>query len=146
MLTAEQVEQYRRSGFVNGGPVLSEAEVAVLQDEVLRVIDDRDNLDAAQPVELRNLVGDDAHPIWQIINIWEASSAFRRLIDNEKVPAMAAQLSGARERRERAARLARPGPVQTPGAGRPPLLAPGLARVADAAAEDRADHRLDRAR
>ena len=99
MLTAEQVEQYRRSGFVNGGPVLSEAEVAVLQDEVLRVIDDRDNPDAAQPVELRNLVGDDAHPIWQIINIWEASSAFRRLIDNEKVPAMAAQLSGARELR-----------------------------------------------
>lgn len=63
MLTAEQVEQYRRSGFVNGGPVLSEAEVAVLQDEVLRVIDDRDNPDAAQPAELRNLVGDDAHPI-----------------------------------------------------------------------------------
>ena len=99
MLTAEQIAQCRRSGFVNGGPVLDEAEVAVLQDEVLRVIDDRDNLDVPQPVLLRNLTKDDAHPIWQILNIWGASPAFRRLIDNDKVTAMAAQLSGARELR-----------------------------------------------
>ena len=43
MLTADQLAQYRRSGFVNGGPVLDEATVAVLQSEILRVIDDRGN-------------------------------------------------------------------------------------------------------
>ena len=42
MLTIEQVEQYRRSGFVNGGPVLDDATVATLQSEVRRVIDDRE--------------------------------------------------------------------------------------------------------
>ena len=39
MLTAEQIEQFRRSGFVNGGPVLDDATVEALQAEVLRVID-----------------------------------------------------------------------------------------------------------
>jgi phytanoyl-CoA hydroxylase len=100
VLTAEQIEQYRRSGFVNGGPVLDDAEVEALQDEVLRVIDDdRDDPNVQQPVEIRNLSGNDTSPIWQIINIWQASPAFRRLIDNDKVTAMAAQLSGARELR-----------------------------------------------
>ncbi len=42
MLTVEQLEQYRRSGFVNGGPVLDDAAVEALQREVLRVIEERE--------------------------------------------------------------------------------------------------------
>ena len=69
MLTVEQVEQYRRSGFVNGGPVLGDEEVKALQDEMLRVIDDRENPSTPQPVLLHNMSQDADHPIWQIVNI-----------------------------------------------------------------------------
>lgn len=99
MLTAEQIEQFRRCGFVNGGPVLDDAAIATLQSEVLRVIDDRNNASVPQPVRLANLSNEEDHPIWQIVNIWEASSAFKALITNSKVVAMAAQLSGAKELR-----------------------------------------------
>lgn len=99
MLTIEQIAQYKRSGFVNGGPVLDEATVAILQDEVLRVIADRENPSISQPVRLVNLSSDEAHPIWQIVNIWEASPAFKALITNPKITEMAAQLSGASELR-----------------------------------------------
>jgi len=99
MLTSEQIEQYRRSGFVNGGPVLDEAAVEVLQAEVLRVIDERENPQAAQPVRLANLSGDAERPIWQIVNIWQASPAFQALVCSQKIAAMAAELTGARELR-----------------------------------------------
>lgn len=99
MLTVEQIEQFRRSGFVNGGPVLDDEVIDTLQSEVLRVIDDRDNAKAAQPVRIANLSSDADHPIWQIVNIWEASPAFKALINDPKIVAMAAQLSGAHELR-----------------------------------------------
>lgn len=99
MLTVEQLEQYRRSGFVNGGPVIDDDTVATLQEEVLRVIADRDNSSVPQPVRLANLSSDGDHPIWQIVNIWEASPAFRALIENPKIAEMVAQLSGAKELR-----------------------------------------------
>ncbi len=99
MLTIEQIEQFKRSGFVNGGPVIDEMTVETLQSEVLRVIDDRDNPAAPQPVSLSNLSDDIAHPIWQIVNIWEASPAFKALVTNQKIAEMAAQLSGAKELR-----------------------------------------------
>lgn len=99
MLTAEQLEQFHRSGFVNGGPVLDDATVAICQREVLRVIDERENAAVPQPVLLRNLSTDEGRPIWQIVNIWQASAAFKALITNERIVAMAAQLSGARQLR-----------------------------------------------
>lgn len=95
VLTAEQIEQYARSGFVNGGPLLDDSTVETLQREVLRVIDERANPAIPQPVLLRNLSGDEAHPIWQIVNIWQASPAFQALINNKPMADMAAQLSGA---------------------------------------------------
>lgn len=99
MLTAEQLEQYHRSGFVNGGPVLDEQTVESLQREVQRVIDERNNAAVPQPVLLRNLSTDDAQPIWQIVNIWQASPAFKALVTNPQVAEMAAQLSGAKQLR-----------------------------------------------
>jgi phytanoyl-CoA hydroxylase len=99
MLTAEQLEQFRRSGFVNGGPVLEDSAVAKLQEEVLRVIDDRENASVPQPVRVANLSSDAEHPIWQIVNIWQASPAFQALVCSTKIAEMAAQLSGAKELR-----------------------------------------------
>ena len=99
MLTVEQIEQFKRTGFVNGGPVLDDATVLTLQSETLRVIDDRNNPAVPQPVRLANLSGDEAHPIWQIVNIWEASPAFKALITHPGIVAMAAQLLGAKELR-----------------------------------------------
>src|SRR3972149_7331092 len=99
MLTEEQLEQFKRSGFVNGGPVLDDETVAVLQVEVLRVIEDRNNAGVPQPVRLSNLSSYDDQPIWQIVNIWEASPAFKALVTNQKIAEMAAQLSGAKELR-----------------------------------------------
>jgi ectoine hydroxylase-related dioxygenase (phytanoyl-CoA dioxygenase family) len=98
-LTDQQIDQYRRNGFVNGGLVLDEATIDTLRTEVLRVIDDRDNPDAPQPVSLRNLSQSDDAPIWQIVNIFESSSPFRELIDHQQIANMAAQLSGAQELR-----------------------------------------------
>lgn len=98
-LTEQQVDQYRRNGFVNGGPVLDDETVEGLRTETLRVIDDRDNPNVKQPVLLRNLNQDDSRPIWQVVNIYEASPAFEKLIHNPVIAQMAAQLSGAKELR-----------------------------------------------
>ena len=99
MLTAEQMEQFRRSGFVNGGPVLDDASVDALQAEVLRVIEDRENSSVAQPVRVANLSSDAEKPIWQIVNIYQASPAFEALVCSPQIAEMAAQLSGANELR-----------------------------------------------
>jgi phytanoyl-CoA hydroxylase len=99
MITQEQIEQYKRSGFVNGGPVIDDGEVEILQREVLRVIDDREKSGIPQPVRLANLSSNADSPIWQIVNIWEASPAFNALIHNQKIAEMAARLSGAQQLR-----------------------------------------------
>jgi len=99
LITTEQIEQYRRSGFVNGGPVLDDQTVVTLQQEVLRVIDDREKATVPQPVRIANLSSDEEHPIWQIVNIWQASEAFRTLVTHPQIVDMASRLSGAKELR-----------------------------------------------
>ena len=99
MLTDEQIEQYQRSGFVNGGPLIDDATVESLRAEIHRVIDDRDNPAVPQPLGLSNLGPDAEHPVWQIANIYEASPAFRALVTNPQLAAMAAQLTAAKELR-----------------------------------------------
>jgi phytanoyl-CoA hydroxylase len=42
---------------------------------------------------------DDAHPVWQVLNIWQASPAFKALAYSPQILGMAAQLSGAKELR-----------------------------------------------
>jgi phytanoyl-CoA hydroxylase len=99
VLTRVQVDRYHADGFVDGGPVLSNEEVDELQREMVRVIDQRDRADIVQPVLLRNLSGSADAPVWQIVNIWMVSEAYRRLISNPAITAMAAQLTGASELR-----------------------------------------------
>lgn len=95
MLSEENVTAFNRDGFVNGGQALKANEVDVLRKELARVIEDDGKEDIKQPVSLRNLSRDDDHPVWQIVNIWEASGPFRALISNAKIVEEIAQLTGA---------------------------------------------------
>lgn len=99
MLTDDEVGRFHADGFVKGGRVLGEAEVETLRAELARVIEDRDRADVPQPVRLANLSGDEGHPVWQIVNIWQASKPFSDLIHNEQIIEELAQLTAAHELR-----------------------------------------------
>jgi ectoine hydroxylase-related dioxygenase (phytanoyl-CoA dioxygenase family) len=45
------------------------------------------------------LARDDSHPVWQVVNIWEASKPFRELVHNPTIAQEVAQLTAARELR-----------------------------------------------
>src|ERR1043165_5034461 len=82
MLSPSQVSQFDRDGFLNGGRVVSDAQVEELRNELDRVIQThqrgfKDN--EPQPV-LTSKWGTGGEVIWQIVNIWEASEAFERLL------------------------------------------------------------------
>ncbi|MCS6774971.1 MAG: phytanoyl-CoA dioxygenase family protein [Chloroherpetonaceae bacterium] len=94
MLTEQQVAQFHRDGFLKGSKVLDDATVATLQEEVLRVIAERDR-GGRQPVLCHNFSRDEAHPVWQIVNIWQASEAFHRIIALPTVVEEVVQLTGA---------------------------------------------------
>lgn len=94
MLTGEQVEKFRHDGFLLGPQILSEEEISELQEETLRVIADRDDASKPQPVLCHNMTNNPDKAVWQIVDIWKASPAFRRLIENRTVAEEIAQLSG----------------------------------------------------
>ncbi|MFT5365389.1 MAG: phytanoyl-CoA hydroxylase [Candidatus Latescibacterota bacterium] len=99
MLTKEQVAEFHENGYLNGGAVVDDAQVEVLRLELERVIADKDREDVRQPVLLRILGGNDASPVWQIVNIWEASEPFRELHCNPIILEEMAQLTHAEELR-----------------------------------------------
>jgi phytanoyl-CoA hydroxylase len=96
MLTEQQVQQFQQDGYLKGARVLDEDTVGVLQEEIARVIRQGDQ-GGRQPVRLTNLTRDDAHPVWQIVNIWEASDPFQALIRHPQLGEEIAQLAGARQ-------------------------------------------------
>lgn len=98
MLTSEQVAQFGRNGFLNGGQILGEDEVETLRGELARVLENHETLER-KPVMLSNLSGNAQAPVWQIVNIWEASDAFRALVSHPKIAEEIAQLTGAQELR-----------------------------------------------
>ena len=95
MLSELQVEAYRRDGFGRGNTVLTDDEVDELRAEIDRVIADRERQDVPQPVLCRNLSGDPGTEVWQIVNIWEASEPFRRLVTHPKLVEQTGQLAAA---------------------------------------------------
>lgn len=100
MLTQEQVTRFAAEGFVRGGRVLSAAQVALLQDEIARVLHDAErSTPGLQPVRVANLGDDPAQPVWQIVNIWQASAPFRDLIQHPLITEEVAQLTGATQLR-----------------------------------------------
>lgn len=98
MLRKAQVEEFRLNGFLLGERILEANEVGVLQEELDRVIKDQD-APVPQPVRIVNLSRDEMAPVWQIVNIWQASEHFRQLAHNPKIVEEIAQLTGAEELR-----------------------------------------------
>ncbi len=94
MLTAAEIETFHQNGYLKGGRVLSDEQVHRLQEEMERVIRDQNQADMPQPIHLRNMGSDEA-PVWQIINIWEASVPFREVISNPIIMEEMSQLTGA---------------------------------------------------
>ncbi|MCY3666156.1 MAG: phytanoyl-CoA dioxygenase family protein, partial [Gemmatimonadetes bacterium] len=86
MLTQTQIDEFHRNGFLNGGRVLSDEEIGELSDALDEILDkgpDGFVSGEAQPVSFRDLAGGGGvseHPVWQIVNIWEAAPAWERLI------------------------------------------------------------------
>lgn len=78
-----------------GPQVLSEDEVAELQEETLRVIADRDDPVKPQSVLCHNMTGDSERAVWQIVDIFRASPAFERLVTHPTSAEELAQLTGA---------------------------------------------------
>ncbi|MBI3959566.1 MAG: phytanoyl-CoA dioxygenase family protein [Chloroflexi bacterium] len=99
MLTQSQIDQFQQNGFLNGGALLSDVEVEELRADVMRVIDERERTDILQPVLVRNLSKDEKKPVWQIVDIWQASPAFKRLMMRPEITGSIAQLTGAQELR-----------------------------------------------
>jgi phytanoyl-CoA hydroxylase len=98
MLSEAQVAEFKAKGFLKGGRVLSDDEVEVLRSELARVIDQHDSLDR-KPVRIVNLSGKAEAPVWQIVNIYDASDAFRDLMFKRELVQQVQQLTGARELR-----------------------------------------------
>jgi phytanoyl-CoA hydroxylase len=95
MLSESEVSQFNERGFLNGGQLLDGEIVEELRNELARVIEERDREDVKQPVLCRNLNPNPETPVWQVVNVWEASEPFRVLLDNQKVVEEMAQLTGA---------------------------------------------------
>jgi ectoine hydroxylase-related dioxygenase (phytanoyl-CoA dioxygenase family) len=95
MLTEQQITEFKANGFLNGGQVLTGHEVETLRAEITRVIADKDKADVPQPVLIRNLSKTDQAPVWQIVNIWEASQPFKTLMFHPQIVEGVAQLTGA---------------------------------------------------
>jgi phytanoyl-CoA hydroxylase len=95
VLSPEQIASFHANGFVNGGQVLGDDEVDILRSEIDRIIQNQHDKNSVQPVLLRNLSGNDNAPVWQIVNIWEASKPFATLMARAFITEGLAQLTKA---------------------------------------------------
>ena len=96
MLSPDQVARFHTEGFLNAGRVISDEEADLLAAEVLRVIELRAEKRLPQPVLLHQF-GNKETPIWQIVNICDASPPFMKLVHNRLVAEAAQQVLGADE-------------------------------------------------
>ena len=105
-MTEKQVEQFTRDGFLNGGSILTAEQVDGLSVELDRILDkgpDGFGGDTRRPVQFRDLSAgnytEDSSeisptPVWQIVNIWQASDAFEALLHTPALIEAIAQMSG----------------------------------------------------
>ena len=99
MLSEAQVREFRDRGFVLGERVLDDAEVDELRGELERVLTATDFPDGRRPVRCSDLSRNEGRPVWQIVNIWQASDAFARLSRSPAIVGDVARMTGARELR-----------------------------------------------
>src|ERR1051325_3810234 len=97
MLSPQEVATFKADGFLLGGRVISDEQVGILQEEMQRVIRDAGRTQMPPSVRIRNLTSSAQTPMWQIINIWQASEPFHQLMFNPKVIEEVAQLTDARQ-------------------------------------------------
>lgn len=95
--TESQVESYHKDGYLLGPTVLKMSEVEELRSELDRVIHAGKDQEPG-PVSILNMQGE-KKPVWQIVNIWQASPAFKRLIENQIIVNWASVLSGGKQLR-----------------------------------------------
>jgi hypothetical protein len=95
MLSPEQVADFDRNGHLNGGRVLDDRDVDKLRDELDRVIADgrRGFAGEPRPVRIADLSAGRGGEVWQIVNIWEASPAYERLLYLKPVVEAISQLA-----------------------------------------------------
>jgi ectoine hydroxylase-related dioxygenase (phytanoyl-CoA dioxygenase family) len=103
MLNQTQIALFHRQGFLNGGPVLNQEEVAELRDSLEAIMakgPEGFGPGETKPVLFRDISGGAVdgrpgpNPVWQIVNIWEASPAFERLIYHPAITRGISQLTG----------------------------------------------------
>ena len=98
MLSEADVRSFEERGFVTGGRVLEADAVDELRAELARVSAEQDATDGAKPVLDRD-IGQERAPVQQVVNIWQASPAFRRLLQHSRIVAEVVQLTRAHELR-----------------------------------------------
>ncbi len=101
MLTDEQIAAFERDGLLNSGPILDDSEIEEITHGLNRVLDVGPEGFAEgepQPVSYRNMraSAEGGQAVWQIVNIWEASPAFERLIYHPFIVKAISQLTGQR--------------------------------------------------
>ena len=88
MLTPEQVRSFHELGFLNYGPVLTDAQIAELRAALDRVLAGRST---GQAEQIANLSGGD-RVVTQVVNIWEAEPTFRAHLSSPAIVPLVAQL------------------------------------------------------
>jgi len=98
-ISKEKVDSFHRNGFVLGEELISGEQITTLQNEVLRVIDERERTDIPQPLLTRDLslVKGEGNTVWQIVNIWQASDAFQEVVMDSRLGETAAEMLNANE-------------------------------------------------
>ena len=64
LLSKHQVYLFKKNGFVNAGPLITEDTATELANEILSVIEHRENPTRPQPIRIANLSGEEQRPIW----------------------------------------------------------------------------------
>ena len=101
MLNEQQIEQFDADGFLKAGPLLEQDEVEELRSEVDRLMETGPDGFAEgepRPVLFRDLAVRaegtvTENPVWQVVNIWEASEAFERLLYHPAIGRALSQLT-----------------------------------------------------
>ena len=122
-----------RSGLVQPTARADALLADAVADRISRFQEASSATDAGDSWSTANERTDDGVPVWQIVNIWEASDPFRRLTQSQKIIEEMAQLTGATELRVWHDQIQhKPAEI---GGTHP--LAPGCASMADHKANDR---------
>ena len=98
MLSKEQITQFHRDGFLNAGKIIADEQLCVLSTDLDTILEkgaDKAKDGEPEPVYVSEIeaVGNEG-PGMQIINIWEASTAFERVLYHPGIVEAVIQLSG----------------------------------------------------